>query len=113
MKKLLLAAIAVFSVAAASNSFADGCGTSYVKVAQQHCAPLTTVVHQPCYQNVVTTQICKPVVYEQKVIVQKPCYTTYVKPCIQTYQVVKPVTYTYSPGCAPRPACYTPTSYCW
>ncbi|MDF1814971.1 MAG: hypothetical protein P1V20_22395 [Verrucomicrobiales bacterium] len=98
MKKIIIAAIAIITVGAASSSFAGGCETSYVTVQQNHCAP-TYVVPQPCYKQVVTYPVYNPCHVEKKVIVQQPCYTTYVKPCVQTYKVHTPVYYNYAPSC--------------
>ncbi|MDF1756288.1 MAG: hypothetical protein P1U89_26100 [Verrucomicrobiales bacterium] len=98
MKKLLLAAVAVIAIGSASNSFAGGCGTSYVTV-QQHYTPQTTyVVQEQHHHQVVSVPIYQPVQIEKKVIVQKPVVTTtYVKPCVETYKVHTPVYYNYTP----------------
>jgi hypothetical protein len=94
MKKLLLAAVAVIAVASASSSFAGGCGTSYVTVTKKHCEP-TYIVQEPYHKQV----IYQPVHVQEKVIVKQPCYTTYVKPCVQTYKVHTPVIYNFDYGC--------------
>ncbi|MDF1814369.1 MAG: hypothetical protein P1V20_19345, partial [Verrucomicrobiales bacterium] len=84
IKKILLAAVAMVSIGAASSSFAGGCGTSYVTV-QKHCPAPTYVYQQPCHQQVITYPVYQPVHVEKKVIIQQPCHTTYVKPCVPTY----------------------------
>ena len=107
MKKLLFAAVTVIAVASASSSFAGGCGTSYITVEKKHCEP-TYIVKEPC-KKIIYHQ---PVHIEEKVIVKQPCYTTYVKPCVQTYQVHTPVIYNFDYGChytAPLYNHYIPT----
>ncbi|MDF1756282.1 MAG: hypothetical protein P1U89_26070 [Verrucomicrobiales bacterium] len=99
MKKLLLAAVAVIAVGSASNSFAGGCGTSYVAVQPSYYTPQTTyVVQEQHHHQVVSVPVHQPVHIEKKVIVQKPVVTTtYTKPCVQTYKVHTPVYYNYTP----------------
>jgi hypothetical protein len=106
MKKILLAAVAVFTIGFASSSFAGGCGTPYYAVEKSYCAPqYTYIVKEQCHKQVVTVPVYKPVHIQEKVIIKQPCHTTYVKPYVETYQVQTPVfynyNYNYDYGCRP------------
>lgn len=97
MKKLLLAAVAIISVGAATSSFAGDCGTTYIT--KTTCAP-TCAVQKPVCNQVVTYPVQH---VEKRVIIQQPCATTWVKPCYETYKVHTPVyynnNYIYGTGC--------------